>query len=193
MRAPNPENVKKIFDAYYPVDIKFWVEFSRFVECRAFAKNEIVKQYHKTEKFINILVSGSVGHFVPYEDKDICINLYCENEVFSDYLSFLSQKPTVIKTECIEDAELWSVSYQNLQRLYEKSEKSLLIGKAISDIMFARKQSEQINLLTLSPTERYLKLIKERPQIFLRTPLKIIASYLGIAPESLSRIRKKLS
>ncbi|MNT07859.1 hypothetical protein D3C72_1425780 [compost metagenome] len=163
------------------------------MECRTFTKNEVVKDYDRTERFINILVSGSVGHFVPYQHKDICINLYYENQIFSDYLSFVSQKPTVIKTECIEDTELWSVSYQNLQGLYAKSDRSLLIGKAISDIMFTAKQSEQINLLTLSPTERYLKLLKERPKIFQRTPLKIIASYLGIAPESLSRIRKKIS
>ncbi|WP_286856572.1 MULTISPECIES: Crp/Fnr family transcriptional regulator [Sphingobacterium] len=193
MKIPSPENIKQIFDAYYPVHIKFWIEFSKVVECRTFAKNEVVKAYDKTERFINILVSGSVGHFVPYQDKDICINLYYENQVFSDYLSFVSQKPTVIKTECIEDVELWSVSYKNLQSLYDKSDRSLLIGKAISDIMFTAKQSEQINLLTLSPTERYRKLINERPKIFQRTPLKIIASYLGIAPESLSRIRKKIS
>ncbi len=193
MKTPSPENIKAVFDTYYSVDIKFWVEFAKVVECRSFSKNEIVKAYDKTEKFINILVSGSVGHFVPYQHKDICINLYYENQLFSDYLSFISQKPTVIKTECLEDTELWSVSHQNLQELYAKSDRSLLIGKAISDIMFTAKQSEQINLLTLSPTERYQKLITERTYIFQRTPLKIIASYLGIAPESLSRIRKKIS
>ncbi|WP_293888731.1 MULTISPECIES: Crp/Fnr family transcriptional regulator [unclassified Sphingobacterium] len=193
MKTPSPENIKAVFDTYYSVDIKFWVEFAKVVERRSFAKNEIVKGYDKTEKFINILVSGSVGHFMPYQHKDICINLYYENQLFSDYLSFVSQRPTVIKTECLEDTELWSVSHQNLQELYGKSDRSLLIGKAISDIMFTAKQSEQINLLTLPPTERYLKLIKERPYIFQRTPLKIIASYLGIAPESLSRIRKKIS
>lgn len=193
MNTPSPEKIKQIFDVYYPVDIKFWVEFSKVVECRTFARNEVVKAYDKTEKFINILASGSVGHFVPYEHKDICINLYYENQIFSDYLSFVTQKPTVIKTECIEDTELWSVSFQNLQELYGKSDRSLLIGKAISDIMFTAKQSEQIDLLTLSPTERYMKLIRERPKIFQRTPLKIVASYLGIAPESLSRIRKKIS
>ncbi len=193
MKIPRSEDIKEIFDAYYPADIKFWVEFAKAIECRTFAKNDIIKPYNKIEKFINILVSGSVAHFVPYDDKDICINLYYENNLFSDYLSFISQKPTVIKTLCLEDAELWSISYQHLQMLYAKSDQSLRIGKAISDIMFIKKQSEQINLLTLSPTERYLKLIKERPEIFQRTPLKVIASYLGMAPESLSRIRKKIS
>ncbi len=193
MENLSPKKIKEVFDRYYPVDIKFWTEFSKHVVVREFAKNKIIKDYYKTETYINILVSGSVAHFVPSEEKDVCINLYYENEIFSDYLSFLTQKPTVIKTECLEDTVLWSLSSENLKMLYEKSNQSLLIGKAISDIMFTKKQSEQINLLTLSPTERYLKLIKERPLIFQRTPLKIIASYLGIAPESLSRIRKKIS
>lgn len=193
MIKPTPTRIKEIFDRYYSVDIKFWTEFSKHIIVREFSKSDIVKEYYKTEKFINILVSGSVAHFVPSEEKDICINLYYENEIFSDYLSFLTQKSNVIKTECLEDTILWSISYENLQSLYEKSNQSLLIGKAISDIMFTKKQSEQINLLTLSPTERYLKLIKEKPLIFQRTPLKIISSYLGIAPESLSRIRKKIS
>lgn len=193
MENPSSKRIKEIFDAYYPVDQKFWNEFSKYIEIRNFTKNDIIKDYHKTEKFINILISGSVAHFVPNEGKDICINLYYENEIFSDYLSFLTQNPTLIKTESLEDTVLWSLSFNALQKLYDKSNQSLLIGKAISDIMFTKKQSEQINLLTLSPTERYLKLIKERPLIFQRTPLKIIASYLGIAAESLSRIRKKLS
>ncbi len=193
MEKPSPERIKEIFDAYHSVDIKFWNEFAKHIIIRKFSKNEIIKEYNKKENFINILISGSVAHFVPYEEKDICINIYYENEIFSDYLSFLSQQSTVIKTESLEDTILWSVNHDSLNVLYEKSNQSLMIGKAISDIMFTKKQSEQINLLTLTPTERYLKLIKDRPKIFQRTPLKIIASYLGITPESLSRIRKKIS
>lgn len=188
-----PEELKEIFDKYYSVDIKFWNEFSKHLIERKFAKGQVIKDYNKTENFINILIKGSVAHFVPYADKDICINVYYEEEVFSDYLSFLTQQPTVIKTECLEDAVVWSLRFDNLNALYKQSPQSLLIGKAISDIMFTKKQNEQINLLTLTPTERYLKLIKEKPYIFQRTPLKIIASYLGMAPESLSRIRKKTS
>ena len=193
MTEPTPEKVKAIFDRYYNADISLWTEFARYIEVRAFKKGDTVKDYNKTEKFINILVSGSVAHFVKSEDKDICINIYYENQVFSDYLSFLTQTPTIIKTECLEDSQIWSVKHHDLHTLYGKSSKSLFIGKAISEIMFIRKQSEQINLLSLSPKDRYLKLINERPEIVQRTSLKIIASYLGITPESLSRIRKKLS
>ena len=192
MEQPTPERIKEIFDPFYKADINLWTAFTKFLHIRTFEKNEIIKDYDKTEKYINILISGSAAHFVLANEKDVCINLYYENQIFSDYLSFLTQSATVIKTQALEDTVIWSISHHDLNELYSKSQTGLFIGKAISDAMFIRKQSEQINLLTLSPTERYLKLIKERPEIFQRTSLKILCSYLGITAESLSRIRKKI-
>ena len=108
-------------------------------------------------------------------------------------MSFLNQQPSVIKTEALEDITLWSIFHQDLTELYQRSETGLRIGKAISEMLYVRKQQEQINLLTLSPQERYVRLIESRPEIFQRTPLKIIASYLGLTAESLSRIRKRVT
>ncbi len=193
MHQPTPEKIKQIFDPFHKAEISLWKAFSECIEVREFPKNEVIKDYHKTEKFVNILISGSVAHFVLADEKDVCINLYYESQFFSDYLSFLTQSATVIKTLALEDSVIWSISHADLNALYAKSTTGLIIGKAISDAMFIRKQHEQINLLTLSPTDRYLKLIKERPEVFQRTSLKIICSYLGITAESLSRIRKKIS
>lgn len=193
IEQPTPEKVKKIFDQFYKADLNLWNEFVKHLRVRRFDKNEIVKDYYKTEKYINILVSGSIAHFVMADEKDVCINLYYEKQVFSDYLSFLTQSPTTIKIQALENTLIWSISFKNLTKLYSKSSTGIFIGKAISDAMFIRKQSEQINLLTLTPTERYLKLMEERPTVFQRTPLKVICSYLGVTAESLSRIRKKIS
>ncbi|MDA3616893.1 Crp/Fnr family transcriptional regulator [Polluticaenibacter yanchengensis] len=193
MEQPTPQKGKEIFDRFYKADINLWTEFAKYLQVRTFQKNDTLKDYHQTEKYINILVTGSVAHFVLANEKDICINLYYENQIFSDYLSFLTQSPTVIQTRALEETIVWSISHNHLNQLYTRSKTGLFIGKAISDAMFIRKQSEQISLLTLSPTERYLKIVKERPEIFHRTSLKIICSYLGITAESLSRIRKRIS
>lgn len=192
MEQPTPEKVKAIFDQYYPVELNIWTEFSKYLEVRTFKKGDIIKDYNKSEKYVNIVIMGSAAHFVLNNEKDTCINLFYEHQLFSDYLSFLTQKPTIIKTESLEDSLIWSISHTNLNNLNARSDKGMLINKAISDTMFIRKQSEQINLLTLTPTERYLKLITDRPEIFQRTPLKIIASYLGMTAESLSRVRKRI-
>lgn len=192
MQQPTAEAIKEIFDPFYQANASLWTIFAEHVKIRTFKKNEIVKAHAHTEKFINILSVGSVGHFVQTAEKDVCINLYYEKQFFSDYLSFLTQAPSIIKTQALEDCTVWSIHHQDLQALYARSTTGLSIGKAISEAMFIRKQHEQINLLTLSPTQRYLKLIKDRPEVFQRTSLKIICSYLGVTAESLSRIRKKI-
>lgn len=190
---PSAEDIEKVFASYYKADVKIWKKFSEKIQVRKFSKSEIIKDYNAIEKYLNIIVKGSAGLFVWNGNRDICINLLYEYSFMSDYLSFLNQQPTVIKTEALEDTVLWSVSYTDLNALYAANKTGLRIGKAIAEILYVRKQREQINLLTQNPEERYLQLITERPEIFQRTPLKIIASYLGLTAESLSRIRKRVT
>ncbi|AWK06211.1 Crp/Fnr family transcriptional regulator [Flavobacterium crocinum] len=191
-QSPSPEDVKNIFETYFTADMTIWKGFSEKIKVREFEKSEIIKDYNAIERYLNIVIKGSAGLFVWDGKRDICINLLYEKSFISDYMSFLNQQPTVIKTEALEELILWSISHSDLNELYQKSETGLRIGKAISEMLYVRKQQEQINLLTLSPQERYLKLIEGRPEIFQRTPLKIIASYLGLTAESLSRIRKRV-
>lgn len=190
---PTPQQIQEVFSAYYQADSNIWERFSEKLTVRTFQKNEIIKDYDGVEKYLNIVAEGSVGLFVWNGKKDICINLLYEKSFMSDYFSFLRQQPSGIKTQALEECTLWSISYPDLNELYARNETGLRIGKAISEILFLRKQQEQINLLTLSPKERYLNLISLRREIFQRTPLKIIASYLGLTAESLSRLRKRVT
>ncbi|WP_374460597.1 Crp/Fnr family transcriptional regulator [Chryseobacterium taeanense] len=190
---PTPQQIQEVFSAYYQADSNIWERFSEKLTVRTFQKNDIIKDYDGVEKYLNIVAEGSVGLFVWNGKKDICINLLYEKSFMSDYFSFLRQQPSGIKTQALEECTLWSISYPDLNELYARNETGLRIGKAISEILFLKKQQEQINLLTLSPKERYLNLISQRPEIFQRTPLKIIASYLGLTAESLSRLRKRVT
>ena len=192
MTNPTPENIKKIFDRYVIAELPIWEKFCEYVTYRTFGKNEVIKDYHTQEKYINILVRGSAGLFVWNGQDDVCISLCYENDFFCDYLSFLKQQKTAIKSQALETCEIWCMHHDRLQELYQRSTTGVHVGKVIAERLFVKKQTEQINLLTLSPKDRYLKLLKEHPQIVRRTPLKIIASYLGILPESLSRIRKQI-
>lgn len=190
---PTPQDIQQVFSPFYEAELYIWERFSEKLTVREFQKNEIIKDYQSVEKYLNIVAKGSVGLFVWNGKKDICINLLYENNFMSDYLSFLRQQPSAIKTQALEDCTLWSISYPDLNELYARNETGLRIGKAVSEILFLRKQQDQIDLLTLSPEDRYLNLISQRPEIFQRTPLKIIASYLGLTAESLSRLRKRVT
>ncbi|MPS72311.1 MAG: Crp/Fnr family transcriptional regulator [Chryseobacterium sp.] len=193
MNSPSPQDIQKVFSPFYNAETNIWERFSEKITVREFQKNEVIKDYQSVEKYLNIVARGSVGLFVWNGKKDICINLLYEHSFMSDYFSFLKQQPSGIKTQALEDCILWSIGYPDLNGLYSLNETGLRIGKAIPEILFLRKQQDQINLLTLSPEERYLNLISQRPEIFQRTPLKVIASYLGLTAESLSRLRKRVA
>ncbi|MFT5823490.1 MAG: CRP-like cAMP-binding protein [Crocinitomix sp.] len=185
--------IKVIFDPYFEAPLEIWESFATYLKRNTYRKNEIIKEVNKKENDLSILIKGSAGIFLWKENSTICLDLCYENEFFCDYMSFLTQKPTELFTQAIEPTEILSISYSDLNELYESSAIGINIGRIASESLFIHKQTQQIDLLMLTARERYLKLIERQPQIVQRTPQKHIASYLGITPESFSRIRKKIS
>jgi signal-transduction protein with cAMP-binding, CBS, and nucleotidyltransferase domain len=186
------KQLKDKFDAFFKADVELWNAFADKLKLRKFKKNDIIKDIDKIEHYLNIISTGSVGNFILNGGTETCISLSVANNFSSDYYSFLSQKPSVIRTIALESTELLSISNKNLSDLYLKSNKGIWIGKAIAEQLFIQRQQVQIDLLTLTAEERYLKLLVEKPEVFQKVSLKYIASYIGITPESLSRLRKKI-
>ena len=185
--------VKKIFDPYFEAPLEIWESFAAFLAPNSYKKNELIKESNKKEKYLSIIIEGSAGIFLWKENSTICVDLCYENEFFGDYLSFLTQEPTELYTQAIEPTEILSISFSDLNELYNSSTIGINIGRIASESLFIHKQTQQIDLLMLTAEERYLKLLERQPQIVQRTPQKHIASYLGITPESFSRIRKKIT
>jgi hypothetical protein len=83
--------------------------------------------------------------------------------------------------------------FRDLERLYEENPKFERVGRVMAENTIIRIRNRNLSLLNDSPEERYLQLLKDRPKVIERVPQNIIASYLGIEPETLSRIRKKIT
>ncbi len=186
------KHLKSIFDASFKADITVWNSFAQHLFAREFKKNETIKKANKTELYLNFIVKGSIGTFIYNNDNETCISLSINNSFSSDYFSFLKQKPSLIYTIALEKTEVLSISYKVLSQLYAKSTSGVWLGKVIAEQLFIQRQQLQIDLLTLTAKERYLKLVSEKPEIAQNISLKHIASYIGITPESLSRIRKEI-
>ena len=88
---------------------------------------------------------------------------------------------------------MWSVSFNDLQLIYAETNIGNTIGRLASEDLFVKKSKREVSLLNLSAEERYLNLFKEQPHLLIHIPLKYIASYIGITPQALSRIRKRIS
>lgn len=106
------------------------------------------------------------------------------------YASLIRQQPTQFYIEAIEDSEvyIWNVEYINQQ--LQKDVNWALVAKQLADFFILRKEEREVSLLKDSAEKRYRDFCEEYKDAVLRIPQTDIASYLGIAPESLSRIRK---
>jgi CRP/FNR family transcriptional regulator, anaerobic regulatory protein len=136
---------------------------------------------------------GSLRYFYVKKDgSETTGQFFFENSWYTDYESFLTEKPTQQYIQVLEQSELFLLPKTALYELYHTIPGFERFGRIMAENAYLGSRKKNEGLSILSPEERYLKLIEERPKVLERIPLKYIATYLGIQPESLSRIRKRL-
>lgn len=183
--------LKKSFDKYFEAPVETWRKFASLCDIVIFKKEEILKRSNTKEKYFYFILEGSAGIFLWKNSNFVCVDFVFENSFYGDYMSLLTGKPTPLQTMTLEKSKMLRLSKSNFDTLTH-----LPIGTTIkriaSEVSFIDKQQQQIDLLTKTAKQRYQTLIDKFPEIIRRTPLKYIASYLGITPQSLSRIRKRV-
>lgn len=111
----------------------------------------------------------------------------------SAYDSFLTQAPSTYQTETLTETTLWRLTFDDLQDIYKRTEIGHTIGRITAENLFLTKSQREQSLLNETAEERYLKLFTDQPHLIREIPLKYLASYIGITPQALSRIRKRIS
>ena len=130
-----------------------------------------------------------------YYNKDgglITAYIFREHLFASSYASFLESSPSIQCLDTLEDCELLALTKAKLENLYKDIPKVNVLTRKIAEQRFINSQQILSSFLLDRPEERYKKFAENNSDLFLRVPHHIIASYLGITPVSLSRIRKRL-
>jgi CRP-like cAMP-binding protein len=187
------EKIKHAFDPYFNVPIEAWKLFTDLGEIITIAKDETIKNRGTTEKYLSFILKGSGGILLWNNSNFVCIDLCYEGEFFGDYMSFLNQQPTPLEVITFEQSEFFRISKANFDKLSNNTALGDKICRFASEALFIHKQEQQIDILTKTATERYIEIQTRQPNIIQRTPQKYISSYLGVTPQSLSRIRKTIS
>jgi len=171
-------------------------------ECTYFIAQLQPKKYKRHEfllregevcKHVFFIVKGLTRYFYTNaEGNEHTGQFFFETSWYTDYDSFLTGKPSEQSLQALEKSEVLLLPKPNLYRLYDENPKFERFGRLMAEQAFLGVRQRNTSLLSESPEERYLNLIQQRPKVIDRVPLHYIASYLGIKPESLSRIRKRL-
>jgi CRP-like cAMP-binding protein len=187
------EKIKKAFDPYFTAPLEAWQSFTKMGEVMHAAKDQIIKKQGAKEHYLYFILEGSGGIFLWNKNNYVCIDLCYQHEFFGDYMSFLMAQPSPIEVVLFENTELFKISKTNFDALSHNTAFGDKISRCAAEALFIHKQQQQIDILTKTAKERYLDLQLRQPEILQRTPQKHIASYLGITPQSLSRIRHEMS
>jgi len=153
----------------------------------------------------DLLAAGEVSRYIYFVEKG-CLRSYIvdkdgieqvmqlvtEEHWIGDLYSFVTQMHGTITIEAIEDTEVLMLSYTDLEILYDEIPALERFFRKLIQRAYVAVQQRLNSAYSASAEERYRELIRLRPEIAKRVPLIYIASYLGITPESLSRIRKSM-
>jgi CRP/FNR family transcriptional regulator, cyclic AMP receptor protein len=161
---------------------------------RIVKKKEHYLQAGEISRATAYVASGCLRQYIIGDHgKEIIIQFALEDWWIGDLESFHYEKPSTFYIQALEDSELMLLSRRNFLRVCEELPKY----KSFHDEKVQRNHFATLKRLSLAklgtPEEKYLLLMKEQPQLFQRVPLHYIASFLSIEPESLSRLRKRLS
>ncbi|MFT7331362.1 MAG: CRP-like cAMP-binding protein [Roseivirga sp.] len=188
------EQIKTYIDQIATVSKLDWDFFKSKLQRRIIPKKTIFLKINEIENHISFIESGVVRLFLPKEnpEKEITFGFSFKNQFVSAYDSFLTQKPSLYQLQALTEISILSISYKDLQEVYQTSQIGNLIGRLTAERLFLIKSKREQNLLNLTAEERYLNLFKERPELIKVIPLKYISSYIGVTAQALSRIRKRL-
>lgn len=162
-------------------------------EPQKFKKNEIIVNEGEV---CNSLIFINSGYFRVYvsSPKDFkTVHLAGKNDFVCAFSSFIMRRPSFESLEAVTDAEGLVTNFEKLNQLYSVSAKWEKAGRIIMESLFIRKEMRVISFIKNSSEKRYAELMEKDPEIINNVAQQYIASFLGITPETLSRIRKKYS
>ena len=170
-----------------------WEFFASKLIREEFPPKTAILKKGETEKHISFIEKGAVRFFIPKEESELTFAFIFDNELVCAYDSFLTQTPSLYSAETLSPTVIWRFSYDTLQELYKGLPKSNIIGRIASEEIYLKKAKRELSFLIDTAEERYLKIFTDRPNLLQEIPLKYIASYIGVTPQALSRIRKRIT
>ena len=157
------------------------------------AKGDFFLKAGKVNNHVGFLEKGLVRYFVYKDDEESTFEFTKEGEFIADYQSFNNKTTTNQNIQAIEDCDLLIIDYPNVQNIFNSTKNGNLIGRLIIEHRFDVMVNQLLAIYMQNHEERYKRFVSEYSDLNQRIPQYLIASYVGVKPESLSRIRRRFT
>ena len=159
---------------------------------RQFEKGDVLLREGQISSLCFFILNGCVRQYYLVDGEERTTHFYTEGQPVTPYEGTFKRKPARYYLACVEETILTVGTPEDEKRLFEQFPRFKEITRMAVEEELGKSQESLATLLMLSPEERYLHLLNTRPDLIDRVPQYQLASYLGIKPESLSRIRKRI-
>ncbi len=181
------KNISPITDNEFADTISYFTE-------QHLKKGDFFVKQDKVCRQIAFILKGTLRTYYINDKAEETTSCFCtENNLTTSYKSFILQQPSNLILQAIEETQLLVIEYENLQQLYAKSTVWQTIGRAVAEREYIVMEKYASILNNETAKEKYLRLLKEQPNVLQKANIEDIASYLGITRRTLSRIRLEMS
>lgn len=185
--------VRSVYESFMPINDDFFdvvTSQMRYVEVPK--GQEFIQQGGPNDR-LGVLVAGLMRAFEVIDGADHSMIFFDAPCFVTEYVGYLRREPARFSIVALEDCRLYTWSYDDLQSIYSVSKDGERVGRLIAEQVIAEVVSDVRSFRFETATERYSKLVATYPQLIQRVPQYMVASYLGVTPESLSRIRARMT
>ena len=175
-----------------PLSIEEEKAFLQILKVTKFNKKEFLLQEGKICNKISFINNGCMRLFYNVEGVENTVQFFFGDSWYTDYASFLTGNPTIENMQALVESEVIQFKKDDLYCLYNAMPIFERVGRIFAENAFL--SISQLNQMKTNeePEVRYINLLKRRPELIQQVPQHYIGSYLGIKPETLSRIRKRI-
>lgn len=183
------ENLLRLLTSFHPLPAAFKEALDREMQPVTYPKNHFLVQVHSIAHHAYFLEKGFAVAFYFKENRKIVTTFFKPGEIILSPKSFFEQSHSEEAIQLTIDSELLYISHSAVNKLFDEFPVANFLSRAITANYHSRSEQRIVDLHDLSAWDRYIKLLGNFPGIELNASQDLIASYLNITPQSLSRLR----
>lgn len=188
-----PDKLKRKILSYTYVEESFLADQLQQYERFVLKKGETLAIPGKQVDYFYYLAAGCMSYYKMEEGEVKVLEFYTEDVFFTDLLSYVNEVPSTYFLKALESTIVFGIKKVDAEQLFEASHQLERFGRLSMQEAFLKLFTRVERMSIRSNEERYLRLLEKRPDLFQRVPNYLIASYLGMTPVGLSKLRKRLS